>query len=418
MRVAVAAETAEGERRVAAVPETVRRLTEAGYEVAVERGAGRSAYVPDEEYERAGAVLVGAAGELLRGADVLLAVQPPRLEVLAGLPEGAAVISLTAGPGDEHLRSCRDRGLVAFALELVPRISRAQGMDVLSSQAGVAGYRGALAAAERLPGFFPMLFTAAGTVGPARVLVLGTGVAGLQAIATARRLGAEVAAHDIRPSSAGEVRSLGATFLPLERDAGPDRAGPDGAGRDDASSDAGGYARVVDDAVLAAQRRLLARPVADADAVITTAAVPGRRAPLLLTAEMVARMRPGSVVVDLAAETGGNCELTQPGEQVDHGGVVVLGPRNPPADLPRHASELFAANVANLLLHMTKDGSFAPDFTDEVVAACCVTRGGEPAQPSSQPAVQPSTQPSTQPRRRRRCPRARKVLTLPALSRV
>ena len=272
---------------------------------------------------------------------------------------------------DARLRVCRDRRLVVFALELVPRISRAQDMDVLSSQATVAGYRGALAAAERLPAFFPMLSTAAGTVGPARVLVLGTGVAGLQAIATARRLGAEVTAHDIRPSSAEEVRSLGATFLALE-----DPAGKQGAG-----SDAGGYARVVGEDVLAAQRRLLAAPIAESDAVITTAAVPGRRAPLLVTARMVERMRPGSVVVDLAAETGGNCELTRPGEQVEHAGVVVLGPRNAPSDLPLQASELFAANVATLLLLMTKDGTLAPDFTDDVLAGCCVTRDGELLQP-------------------------------------
>jgi NAD(P) transhydrogenase subunit alpha len=367
VRVVVAAERAAGERRVAAVPETVRLLTAAGWTVAVEHGAGRGAFLTDDAYREAGAVVVEDLDERLRAADVLLAVQPPPLRALALLPEGATVISpMAPGMHDDRIAACRERRLVAVALELIPRISRAQAMDVLTSQATVAGYRGALLAAERLPAFLPMLTTAAGTVGPARVLVLGTGVAGLQAMATARRLGADVVGHDIRPSSPEEVRSLGATFF-----------GPVGV-----AADPGGLARLASEEVLAEQRRLLAEPVSTADAVIATAAVPGRPAPLLLTAEMVERMRPGSVVVDLAAEGGGNCALTRPGERVEHAGVLVLGPRNAPSELPRHASELFARNVAALLLHMTRDGVLAPDVDDEVLVACCVTRDGELLTPS------------------------------------
>jgi NAD(P) transhydrogenase subunit alpha len=373
VRVAVLAEKADGERRVAAVPETVRRLTGAGWEVAVERGAGLGSFVADEAYVAAGASVVADLADLVRNTDVLLSVQPASMRTLAVLPENATVISMLApSTYPEHIRACADYKLVSFALELVPRITRAQAMDVLSSQALVAGYRAALAAAVRLPGFFPMFMTAAGTVPPAKVLVLGAGVAGLQAIATARRLGAVTSAYDVRPSSADEVKSLGATFLSLELET---------------QEGVGGYARAQSDDFLAQQRQLLMKHVGESDAVITTAAVPGRRAPMLVTTEMVEQMRPGSVIVDLAAETGGNCELTRPGEEIDYHGVLIYGPRNVPSELPRHASELFSRNVTNLLMLMTKDGAFAPDFDDEVLAGCLVTRDGEVVHPVAREAL-------------------------------
>ncbi|MDQ1673368.1 MAG: H+-translocating transhydrogenase subunit alpha [Frankiaceae bacterium] len=362
VRVAVVAETAPGERRVAVVPEAVRRLVGAGWAVAVERGAGRQSFVADDDYTAAGAEVVGDRAALVGGADVVLSAQPVPVEVLGAVAAGTTVVSLLApSTYPDHIRTCRDRGLTAFALELVPRISRAQSMDVLSSQALVAGYRAALTAAALSPDFFPLAVTAAGTVPPAKVLVLGTGVAGLSAIATARRLGAETWAYDVRPSSAEEVASLGATFLPLEL------AG---------EQDAGGYARASSEAFLASQRELLSGQIGGFDVVITTAAVPGHRAPLLLTTAMVEQMRPGSVVVDLAAESGGNCELTEPGREVEHHGVLISGRLHVASELPRQASELFSRNMANLLLLMTEDGTFAPDFTDEIVAGCCVTRDG------------------------------------------
>jgi len=359
VRVGVVAETAEGERRVAAVPETVGRLVKAGWQVAVERGAGERAFHSDDAYATAGAELVDDA---VAGADVLLSVQPvPTLDLAHSEPGVTTISMLAPSSFPETVRAARDSGVTAFALELVPRITRAQAMDVLSSQALVAGYRVALAAAQRLPAFFPMFMTAAGTVPPARVLVLGAGVAGLQTIATCRRLGAVVSAYDVRPAAGDEVRSLGATFLKLELES---------------QEGAGGYARTQSEEFLRKQRELLTTHITKSDAVITTAAVPGRRAPLLVTAEMLVGMRPGSVVVDLAAETGGNCELTQAGEEVWHEGVCIYGPRNLPSELPRHASDLFARNVSNLLLLMTKDGAFAPDFDDEIVKGCCVTRDG------------------------------------------
>jgi NAD(P) transhydrogenase subunit alpha len=285
----------------------------------------------------------------------------PTLDLAHSEPGVTTISMLAPSSFPETVRAARDNGVTAFALELVPRITRAQAMDVLSSQALVAGYRVALAAAQRLPAFFPMFMTAAGTVPPARVLVLGAGVAGLQTIATCRRLGAVVSAYDVRPAAGDEVRSLGATFLNLELES---------------QEGAGGYARTQSEEFLRKQRELLTTHITKSDAVITTAAVPGRRAPLLVTAEMLGGMRPGSVVVDLAAETGGNCELTQAGEEVWHEGVCIYGPRNLPSELPRHASDLFARNVSNLLLLMTKDGAFAPDFDDEIVKGCCVTRDG------------------------------------------
>jgi NAD(P) transhydrogenase subunit alpha len=358
MRVAVPVETRAGERRVALVPDAVPRLVEAGLDVVVQSGAGRHAFATDEAYREAGATVVD--GDVLGESDVVLSVSPLTVDQARSLRSGAVTIGfLPVGAHQDLLEVLCERDVLAFSVEQVPRISRAQSMDALSSQALVAGYRATLVAAERLPRFFPLFMTAAGTVAPARVLVLGTGVAGLQAIATARRLGAVVEAYDVRASSADEVRSMGAAFIDLGLEA---------------LEGSGGYAREMAEERAERQRALLTPYVAASDAVITTAAVPGRPAPLLLTTAMVETMRPGSVVVDLAAESGGNCELSRPGEDVDHGGVLVWGARDVPSSMPVHASQLYARNLVNLLLLMTSDGRVEPDFDDEILATACVTR--------------------------------------------
>jgi H+-translocating NAD(P) transhydrogenase subunit alpha len=359
MRVGVPAETQSGERRVALVPDAVPRLIAAGLEVAVESGAGLPAYASDGAYRDAGATIVA---DVLADSDVVLGVAPLLAEQVDRLRPGTITISFL--PADDAVRIERlaARGITAFSMELIPRISRAQSMDALTSQALVAGYRCTLVAAQRLPRFFPLFMTAAGTVAPAKVVVLGAGVAGLQAIATARRLGAVVQAYDVRAASADEVRSMGAQFIELDLEA---------------LEGAGGYAREMTEDRAARQRELLTPYLADSDAVITTAAVPGRKAPLLVTADMVAAMRPGSVVVDLAAESGGNCELSRPGEDVDHHGVLVWGAKDLASSMPVHASQLYARNVSNLLLLMTHEGEVVPDFDDEIVATACVT--GRPA---------------------------------------
>jgi NAD(P) transhydrogenase subunit alpha len=363
VKVAIPKETAQDERRVALVPDTAAKLIAAGLEVAVEQGAGSSAFVPDEVYEAAGVKVVKGAAPLLKDADVVLKVQAPSLDEVDLLQKGAVLISfLQPATQGEVVTALAKRGITAFSLELVPRISRAQSMDALSSQASAAGYKAVLIAAGRLGKFFPMMMTAAGTVAPARVLVMGAGVAGLQAIATARRLGAVVSAYDVRPAVKDEVKSLGATFieLPLEAQEGQ-----------------GGYAKEQSEEFLRKQRELIGEHIAKSDVVITTAAIPGRRAPLLVTADMVKGMRPGSIIVDLAAETGGNVELTKAGEDVDVGGVTVIGTRNVPSTMPLHASQLYARNVANLLLHLVKDGAIKLDFADEITKGACVTHGGE-----------------------------------------
>ncbi|MFI7679236.1 NAD(P) transhydrogenase subunit alpha [Actinophytocola sp. NPDC049390] len=360
MKVAIAGETGPDERRVALVPGLVSRLAEAGLKVVVEPGAGAAAGFLDDDYRDAGAAVDTGA---LDGAGAVLSVRPigtHRLDVLA--PNAITVSFLPVAQELDRVRALRDAGHTAFAMELVPRIARAQAMDALSSQAFVAGYRAALVAAERLPKFLPLAMTASGTIPPARVLVLGAGVAGLQAIATARRLGALVHAYDVRAAAAGEVRSLGAEFVDLEL---PTLEGT------------GGYARQMGEERARLQRELLAPHVAAADVLITTAAVPGRSAPLLVTAEMVAAMRPGSVVVDLAAESGGNVEGVKPGEEITVGGVLLWGARNVPSQLPAQASRLYSTNVVNLLLLMRSGETLAPDFDDEIISACCVTHRGE-----------------------------------------
>ena len=358
MRVSVPKETAPGERRVALVPETVSKLGAAGFEVRVERGAGAAAGFRDGEYTEAGAELVGAAE--LPGAECLVVVAKPSPDMVAALKTGTVLVGFLQPLTDpEGIARLRERGLVAFAMESIPRITRAQSMDALSSQATVSGYKAVLLAADRVPRLFPMLMTAAGTIAPVRALVIGAGVAGLQAIATARRLGAVVSAFDVRPAVAEQVQSLGASFLDL---------GVVG------EETEGGYARELTPEQQAQQQSALEERIPDFDVVVTTAAVPGRPAPRLIPADAVARMRPGSVIVDLAAETGGNCELTVPGEVVEREGVTVIGTTNLPSLMAYHASQLYSRNVAALLQHLAPSGELALDWEDEITRGACVTR--------------------------------------------
>lgn len=360
MKVAVVKESGEGEARVALVPELVAKLTGLGYDVALEPGAGWPAQYADDAYAAAGAVLDADA---LGGADLVLSVQPLTSQQVRKLGPGAATISfLPPAQSLETVAERRDLQITSFAMELVPRISRAQSMDALSSQALVAGYRSAIVAASRLRRFFPLNMTAAGTVPPAEVVVLGAGVAGLQAIATSKRLGAVVRAYDVRAAAAEEIRSMGAVAIELDLET---------------LEGAGGYAREMTEDRAARQRDLLAPYIAAADALITTAAVPGRRAPLLVTAAMVEQMKPGSVVVDLAAETGGNVEGAVAGSVVQVGGAQIWGAANVPSQMPGPASKLYAQNLVNIVTLMTSDGAFAPDFADEIVAGTCVTHAGE-----------------------------------------
>jgi NAD(P) transhydrogenase subunit alpha len=363
VKVGTPKETAADERRVALVPDTATRLRAAALEISVESGAGSAAFITDEAYQQAGATIVKSAATLLGEADAVLKVQAPSTAEVELIKKGAVLISfLQPATQGDIVRALAKRGVTAFSLELVPRISRAQSMDALSSQASAAGYKAVLMAAGRLGKFFPMMMTAAGTVPPARVLVMGAGVAGLQAIATARRLGAVVSAYDVRPAVKEEVQSLGATFIELALET---------------QEGEGGYAKEQSEEFLRKQRELIGEHVAKSDVVITTAAVPGRRAPLLVTGDMVKGMRPGSVIVDLAAETGGNVELTKAGTDVEVGGVTIIGTRNVPSTMPLHASQLYARNVANLLLHLVKDGAIVLDFDDEITKGCCVTHDGE-----------------------------------------
>ena len=359
MKVGVPKELVPGERRVALVPETVGRLGE-GVEVVVEAGAGDAAGFSDDAYREAGA----AIGDPW-AADAIVKVAAPTADEAARLHSGQALIAflapLTDAEGVERLAAAGVHGL---ALESIPRITRAQPMDALSSQATVAGYKAALIAADRLPRFLPMLMTAAGTIPPAKVLVLGAGVAGLQAIATARRLGAVVSSFDVRPAVKEQVESLGATFLDL---------GVQG------EETEGGYAQELTAEQQAAQQAELQSRIPGFDVVITTAAIPGRPAPKLVTAEAVRAMRPGSVIVDLAAETGGNCELTRPGEVIDESGVTIVGTTNLPSTMATHASQLLSRNMASLLALLVKDGELVLDWDDEIVAGSCVTRKEVPA---------------------------------------
>ena len=370
MQIGVPKETAEGERRVALVPDVVRKLAApAGEqetpqnEVIVERGAGAGAFIPDDRYEQAGAKLVDGPDQVY-AADVIVKVAAPSDTEIGRLKADSVLIGFL-GPltNGEGIRAIAQTGATSFALESVPRISRAQSMDALSSQANISGYRAALIGAEEIGRFYPMLMTAAGTIRPATVLVLGAGVAGLQAIATARRLGAVVQGFDVRAAVKEQVESLGATFL--EFDLGGDLEG------------AGGYARELTPEQQQRQQELMAEAIGKVDVVITTALVPGRRAPILVTEEAVKLMKPGSVVVDLAGEAGGNCELSEPGKTIMAHDVKIAAPLNVPSTMAEHASQLYARNIEALLGLMLKDGKLELDFDDEVIVGACITRDGE-----------------------------------------
>ncbi|MHB1925155.1 MAG: NAD(P) transhydrogenase subunit alpha, partial [Acidimicrobiales bacterium] len=355
MKVGIPTETQPGENRVAMVPAVAGSVIAAGHQLVVQSGAGTASGYPDADYQAAGATVVPSGAEVLGGSDMILKVQVPSVAEAGALREGAALIALfSPGRRLDEVRALAGRRVTSFSLELLPRTTRAQSMDALSSQSTVAGYRGVLIAANRLPRFLPMFMTAAGTVAPAKFLILGAGVAGLQAISTARRLGAVVSAYDVRAASKGEVESLGAKFVDLQLGS---------------AEGAGGYAAEQAEETQRRQREALAPFVAASDVVITTAQIPGRPAPVLVTAEMMKGMRAGSVVVDLASDTGGNVEVSRPGEEVDHDGVAVIGVSNPASALPTHASQLYARNLANLLALMTKDGAFVPDYEDDIVAA-------------------------------------------------
>lgn len=366
MQIAIRREPISGERRVAATPATVAQYTAAGFSVVVEHDAGTASGHTDDAYRDAGADLVASVD--LSGVDVLSHVRPLDATTIAALPQGAVTIGF-ASPASEldSVQALADRGVTAFSLELIPRISRAQSMDALTSQSLVAGYRCVLEAGIRFPRFFPLYMTAAGTIPPARVLVLGAGVAGLQAIATAKRLGAKVSAYDVRSASADEVRSMGGTFIHLDLDENADAAG--------------GYAKELAADRADRQRELLAPYIADADVIITTAAIPGRPAPRLITAGMLQGMTPGSVIVDLAAETGGNVEGAVAGEDVavpvPGGAVTIVGMKDAPSTMAADASRLLAQNIANVIALMTVGDAVAPDFDDEIVAGSCLTHDGE-----------------------------------------
>ncbi len=361
MKVGVPKETAAGERRVALVPEVIKKMASKGFEVVVEPGAGADAMLSDERYEAAGATI----SEDVWSADAVAKVAAPSDDEIAKLGDSTILVGFL-GPltNTDTTQALADAGATAFAMEAIPRISRAQAMDALSSQSNVAGYKSVLLATQHLGRFLPMMMTAAGTVPPARVLVLGAGVAGLQAIATARRLGAQVTGYDVRAAVAEQVKSLGAAFLELEAGKGAEGEG--------------GYARELTDEEKKAQQDELADKIATFDVVITTALVPGRRAPILVTKRSVEQMKAGSVIVDLAGESGGNCELTEPGEVVVKHGVTIVSPLNLPASMAEHSSMLYARNVQSLLeLLVDEDGNLELNFDDEIVAGACITRDGE-----------------------------------------
>ncbi len=361
--IGIAREAAPGERRVAATPETCKKLVAAGAGVRVERGLGDGAHFPDQAYADAGAELVADAGQALAQADIVLCVQAPAPSAIAGLKRGAVLVgNLHPDVDPARAEALRANGIVAFPLERLPRTTRAQAMDILSSQAGMAGYKAVLIGAQLAPRFFPMLTTAAGTIRPSKVLVVGAGVAGLQAVATARRLGAQVECFDVRPETREQIESLGGKFLDL---------GVSAAGE-------GGYARQLTEEERAEQQRRLGEHLKGIDVIVCTAAVPGRPAPKIISTAMVAGMKPGSVIVDLAAETGGNCELTQPGETIDSNGVTVAGPLNLASSGALHASEMYARNVFNFVSLLLKDGALAFDWEDELLAKTVW-----PAQPAS-----------------------------------
>jgi H+-translocating NAD(P) transhydrogenase subunit alpha len=364
MKIAVVKETNRGEQRVALIPDIVARLVKQGLEIWVEAGAGEKSFWSNEAYTQAGATVLADSDTLWHEADVVLKVGVPTSEEASKLRSGATIIScLTPLANEQLIRQLAHQGVTSLAMELIPRSTRAQSMDALSSQASIAGYKAVLLAAAALPKYFPMLTTAAGTIAPAKVFVIGVGVAGLQSIATARRLGAVVEAFDIRPAVKEEVQSLGAKFVevPLTEDTVGEN----------------GYAKEVSRSAKELTQKTIAQHVRAADVVITTAQVPGKTAPQLVTAEMVSQMRPGSVIVDLAAEQGGNCAYTEAGKSIDRHQVTIVGTINLPATVPVHASQLYSKNISTLLQLLIKDGQLNLDFSDEIVASVCVTDRGE-----------------------------------------
>ena len=375
MIVGVPTDTFPGERRVAIIPATVPVLAKAGLEVLLEPGAGTSAGFPDAAYTEKGARLAADRAQVFADAEVILQVRALGANPVEGrqdlvlLRPGQTVIGFSEPLGEpQAARDLAARGVTAFSMELIPRITRAQSMDALSSMATIAGYKAVLLAAATLPRMFPMMMTAAGTVAPARVFIVGAGVAGLQAIASARRLGAKVEAYDVRPAVKEQVESLGAIFLDLPLDT-------------EEAEDTGGYAKAQDERFYARQREMMSRVVAASDVVVTTALIPGRAAPVLVTDEMVAGMAPGAVVVDLAAERGGNVEPSKPDETVVAHGVTILGPTNLPATVPYHASQMYAKNVSALLLHLVADGALTLNLEDEITQGTLISRGGEVVHP-------------------------------------
>jgi NAD(P) transhydrogenase subunit alpha len=360
VKVAVPKETRPGERRVAINPSVAERLAKLGVEVLVQEGAGEAAQVPDSDYGDL-ASFVADAEALYDQADIVLKVQPPTIEEVDRMREGTVVIGYMAPHQEpQRIARLRDRRVTAFAMELIPRISRAQSMDALSSQAAVAGYKAAIIAADLSNRFFPMLTTAAGTIRPAQVLIIGAGVAGLQAIATARRLGAQVEAYDVRAATKEQVQSLGAKFLETKL----------------AAEGEGGYARELNEEEKKQQQEMLAEHIAKANVVITTAAVPGKASPKIIPSSMVEGMRAGGVIIDLAAEGGGNCELSKPGETIRHQGVIIHAPLNVPSQVPYHASEMYAKNLLSFLQPALADGEWKPDWDDEVMAKSVITHAG------------------------------------------
>ncbi len=360
IKVAVPKETAEGERRVAMESSVIAKLTKLGAEVLLEAGAGDAAHIPDSAFK--GASIIPSATELYQQADIILKVQPPSEAEISMMKEGSILIgALQPYKYPERVAALKARNITAYAMELIPRISRAQAMDILSSQAAVAGYKAAIMGADHSCRFFPMLTTAAGTIRPSKVIVIGAGVAGLQAIATARRLGAIVEGYDVRSATKEQVQSLGAKFIELGIKAEGE----------------GGYARELTAEEKQQQQEELAKHIATADVLITTAAVPGRPSPKIIPESTVDGMKPGAVIIDLAAEGGGNCTLTQPGETIVHNRVTIHAPLNIPSQVPVHASEMYAKNLLNFLSPMLKDGEYAPDFEDEVIAGACLTRAGQ-----------------------------------------
>ncbi len=368
MRIAVAKEIEVSERRVALTPDTVSRLVKQGLEVWVEKGAGERAFFTDSAYEAAGAT-IGDTATVWSEADILLKVSPPQerengQSEIEMLREGAVLMGFLNPLGNPDLaRQLAERKITAFSMEMIPRTTRAQSMDALSSQASIAGYKAVLIGAAALPKYFPMLTTAAGTIAPAKVFVMGAGVAGLQAIATARRMGSVVEAFDIRPAVKEEVQSLGAKFVEVKLD--------------EQTTAAGGYAKEISEASKQRTQEVVAEHVKNADVVITTAQVPGRKAPVLVTEEMAAQMKPGSVIVDLAAEQGGNCACTEPGKDIVWNGITIIGPINLPSSMPVHASQLYSKNVTSLMQLLIKDKALQLNFADDIIDSACVTHAGE-----------------------------------------